>query len=68
MTEIKQIDWAKFGYQQPAPNVKTYKIKARNGKVKTFNARPKKRTRAEKLAIGDYYNTIDKIRDTIKED
>jgi len=68
MPEIKQIDWAKFGYQQPAPNVKTYKIKAKNGKVKTFNARPKKRTHQEKLAIRDYYNTIDKIRATINED
>lgn len=46
MTQVKQIDWAKFGYQQPAPNVKIYKINARNGKVKTFNARPKKRTKA----------------------
>lgn len=68
MTQVKQIDWAKFGYQQPAPNVKIYKINARNGKVKTFNARPKKRTKAEKLAGRDYYRTIDHIRNIIRED
>lgn len=53
MPEIKQIDWSKFS------NI---------SKVKVIKSKKVKRSRQEKLAIRDYYNTIDKIRATIKED
>ena len=65
MTEIKQIDWAKFGYQPDIKEPMGYKVKKTIYLPRTKKI---KRTRAEKLAISDYYNTIDKIRDTIKED
>lgn len=84
MPEIKQIDWSKFDKvtkeksfhnktdgdiywrfkKTTAPKQTTNK----NSKVRVIKSKKVKRSRQEKLAIRDYYNTIDKIRATIKED